>query len=79
MKMANFLLQIGTPKQQKKEKLTAVDLVKESSPYKTDNMMSKKERNNNEKMNLKRIKISFLIVGLSSAEKYLKSLMELLK
>lgn len=79
MKMANSLLQIGTPKQQKKEKLTAVDLVKESSPYKTDNMMSKKERNNNEKMNLKRIKILFLIVGLSSAEKYLKSLMELLK
>lgn len=79
MKMANFLLQIGTPKQQKKEKLTAVDLVKESSPYKTDNMMSKKERKNNEKMNLKRIKILFLIVGLSSAEKYLKSLMELLK
>lgn len=77
--MANFLLQIGTLKQQKKEKSIAVDLVKESSPYKTDNMMSKKERNNKEKMNLKRIKILFLIVGLSSAEKYLKSLMELLK
>jgi len=42
-------------------------------------MMSKRERNNNEKINLKRMKISFWIVEPNSAERCFNNLMAPLK